>query len=137
MVLLLGLLINNQVDVSNTRELTLLSWTMRSRSRSQRWFSFSSSGIDDQLVRSSRVIRPAARLATIGVLITAALITAVGIGFDLARGGAALTQIVPRNLFIGAGGQYRCVCGAGTPETPAGATATAADGSGRMRIGLQ
>ena len=103
MVLLLGLLINNQVDVSNTRELTLLSLDHAQQiTQSALVLVLFFGGLTTNWSEVRGVIRPAARLATIGVLITAALITAVGIGFDLARGGAALTQIVPRNLFIGA-----------------------------------
>ena len=103
MVLLLGLLINNQVDVSSTRELTLLSLDHAQQiTQSSLVLVLFFGGLTTNWSEVRGVIRPAARLATIGVLITAALITAVGIGFDLARGGAALTQIVPRNLFIGA-----------------------------------
>ena len=103
MVLLLGLLINNQVDVSSTRELTLLSLDHAQQiTQSALVLVLFFGGLTTNWSEVRGVIKPAARLATIGVLITAALITAVGIGFDLARGGEALTQMVPRNLFIGA-----------------------------------
>ena len=103
MVLLLGLLIDNQVDVSSSRELTLLSLDHAQQiTQSALVLVLFFGGLTTNWAEVRGVIRPAARLATIGVLITAALITAVGIGFDLARGGEALAQTVPRNLFIGA-----------------------------------
>jgi NhaP-type Na+/H+ and K+/H+ antiporter len=103
MVLLLGLLIDNQVDVSNSLELTLLSLDHAQQiTQSALVLVLFFGGLTTNWSEVRGVIKPAARLATIGVLITAALITAVGIGFDLARGGEALTQMVPRNLFIGA-----------------------------------
>ena len=103
MVLLLGLLIDNQVEVSNTRELTLLSLDHAQQiTQAALVLVLFFGGLTTNWSEVRGVIKPAARLATIGVLITAALITAVGIGFDLARGGEALTQMVPRNLFIGA-----------------------------------
>ena len=48
------------------------------------------------------VIRPAARLATIGVLITAALITLVVFGFGLSQGTESVSVLLPRSLFVGA-----------------------------------
>lgn len=103
MVLLLGLLIDNQVEVSNTRELTLLSLDHAQQiTQAALVLVLFFGGLTTNWSEVRGVIKPAARLATIGVLITAALITAVGIGFDLARGGEALAQMVPRNLFIGA-----------------------------------
>jgi len=103
MVLLLGLLIDNQVEVSNSRELTLLSLDHAQQiTQAALVLVLFFGGLTTNWSEVRGVIRPAARLATIGVLITAALITAVGIGFDLARGGEALVQMVPRNLFIGA-----------------------------------
>ena len=47
------------------------------------------------------VIKPAGRLATVGVLMTAALITLVGLGFGLAQG-RSMVALLPKCLFVGA-----------------------------------
>ena len=65
MVLLLGLLINNQVDVSNTRELTLLSLDHAQQITQSALVSFSFGGLTTNWSEVRGVIRPAARLATI------------------------------------------------------------------------
>jgi CPA1 family monovalent cation:H+ antiporter/cell volume regulation protein A len=81
MVLLLGLLIDNQVEVSNTRELTLLSLDHAQQiTQAALVLVLFFGGLTTNWSEVRGVIKPAARLATIGVLITAALITAVGIG---------------------------------------------------------
>ena len=103
MVLLLGLLIENHVDVSGSREITLLSLDQAKQiTEAALVLVLFFGGLTTNWQQVRGVIRPAARLATIGVLITAALITLVVFGFGLAQGTESSTALLPRSLFVGA-----------------------------------
>ena len=86
MVLLLGLLIDNHVDVVGTKQITLLSLDHAKQITEAALvlvLFFGGLTTNWQSVRG--VIKPAGRLATVGVLMTAALITLVALGFGLAQ----------------------------------------------------
>ena len=103
MVLLLGLLIENHVDVAGTREITLLSLDQaRQITEAALILVLFFGGLTTNWQQVRGVIRPAARLATIGVLITAALITLVVFGFGLSQGTESVSVLLPRSLFVGA-----------------------------------
>ena len=103
MVLLLGLLIENHVDVSGSREITLLSLDQAKQiTEAALVLVLFFGGLTTNWQQVRGVIRPAARLATIGVLITAALITLVVFGFGLAQGTESGSVLLPRSLFVGA-----------------------------------
>ena len=103
MVLLLGLLIENHVDVSGSREITLLSLDQAKQiTEAALVLVLFFGGLTTNWQQVRGVIRPAARLATIGVLITAALITLVVFGFGLAQGTESSSVLLPRSLFVGA-----------------------------------
>ena len=103
MVLLLGLLIENHVDVSGSREITLLSLDQAKQiTEAALVLVLFFGGLTTNWQQVRGVIRPAARLATIGVLITAALITLVVFGFGLAQGTESSAALLPRSLFVGA-----------------------------------
>ncbi|MEC7897171.1 MAG: cation:proton antiporter [Cyanobacteriota bacterium] len=103
MVLLLGLLIDNHVDVVGTKQITL-----RNLDHAQQITEaalvlvlfFGGLTTNWQSVRG--VIKPAGRLATIGVLMTAALITLVALGLGLAQGERSMAALLPKCLFVGA-----------------------------------
>ncbi|QNJ24052.1 sodium/hydrogen exchanger/ NhaP family [Synechococcus sp. MIT S9220] len=104
MVLLLGLLIENHVVVvPGSHEITLLSLdTAKQITEAALVLVLFFGGLTTNWQQVRGVIRPAARLATIGVLITAALITLVVFGFGLAQGTESSTALLPRSLFVGA-----------------------------------
>ena len=103
MVLLLGLLIENHVDVAGTREITLLGLDQAQQiTEAALVLVLFFGGLTTNWQQVRGVIRPAARLATIGVLITAALITLVVLGFGLAQGTQSVSVLLPQSLFVGA-----------------------------------
>jgi len=104
MVLLLGLLIENHVVVvPGSHEITLLSLdTAKQITEAALVLVLFFGGLTTNWQQVRGVIRPAARLATIGVLITAALITLVVFGFGLAQGTESSSVLLPRSLFVGA-----------------------------------
>ena len=103
MVLMLGLLIENHVNVSGSREITLLSLQQAKQiTEAALVLVLFFGGLTTNWQQVRGVIRPAARLATIGVLITAALITLVVFGFGLAQGTDKVSVLLPRSLFVGA-----------------------------------
>lgn len=103
MVLLLGLLIDNHVDVVGTKQITLLSLDHAKQITEAALvlvLFFGGLTTNWQSVRG--VIKPAGRLATVGVLMTAALITLVALGFGLAQGEKSMLSLLPQCLFVGA-----------------------------------
>lgn len=103
MVLLLGLLIDNHVDVVGTKQITLLSLDHAKQITETALvlvLFFGGLTTNWQSVRG--VIKPAGRLATVGVLMTAALITLVALGFGLAQGEKSMLSLLPQCLFVGA-----------------------------------
>ena len=103
MVLLLGLLIENHVDVVGSREITLLSLEQAKQiTQAALVLVLFFGGLTTNWQQVRGVIPPAARLATIGVLITAALITLVIFGFGLSQGTESIAVLLPRSLFVGA-----------------------------------
>ena len=103
MVLLLGLLIDNHVDVVGTKQITLLSLGHAKQITEAALvlvLFFGGLTTNWQSVRG--VIKPAGRLATVGVLMTAALITLVALGFGLAQGEKPMLSLLPQCLFVGA-----------------------------------
>ena len=103
MVLLLGLLIDNHVDVVGTKQITLLSLDHAKQITEAALvlvLFFGGLTTNWQSVRG--VIKPAGRLATVGVLMTAALITLVALGFGLAQGEESMLSLLPQCLFVGA-----------------------------------
>ena len=103
MVLLLGLLIENHVDVAGTGEITLLGLDQAQQiTEAALVLVLFFGGLTTNWQQVQGVIRPAARLATIGVLITAALITLVVLGFGLAQGTQSVSVLLPQSLFVGA-----------------------------------
>lgn len=103
MVLLLGLLIDNHVDVVGTKQITLLSLDHAKQITEAALvlvLFFGGLTTNWQSVRG--VIKPAGRLATVGVLMTAALITLVALGFGLAQGEKPMLSLLPQCLFVGA-----------------------------------
>ena len=103
MVLLLGLLIDNHVDVVGTKQITLLSLDHAQQITEAALvlvLFFGGLTTNWQSVRG--VIKPAGRLATVGVLMTAALITMVALGFGLAQGERSMVALLPQCLFVGA-----------------------------------
>ncbi len=103
MVLMLGLLIDNHVDVVGTKQITLLSLDNAQQITEAALvlvLFFGGLTTNWQSVRG--VIKPAGRLATIGVLMTAALITLVALGFGMAKGGQPMLVLLPQCLFVGA-----------------------------------
>ena len=103
MVLLLGLLIENHVDISGSREITLLSLDQAKQiTEAALVLVLFFGGLTTNWQQVRGVIRPAARLATVGVLITAGLITLVVFGFGVAQGTESISVLLPRSLFVGA-----------------------------------
>ena len=103
MVLLLGLLIDNHVDVVGTKQITLLNLDQAQQITEAALvlvLFFGGLTTNWQSVRG--VIKPAGRLATIGVLMTAALITMVALGLGLAQGERSMAALLPKCLFVGA-----------------------------------
>ena len=103
MVLLLGLLIENHVNVAGNREITLLNLEQAKQiTEAALVLVLFFGGLTTNWQQVRGVVRPAARLATIGVLITAALISLVVFGFGLAQGTESMAVLLPRSLFVGA-----------------------------------
>ncbi len=103
MVLLLGLLIENHVGVVGDQQLTLLNLNQAQQiSQAALVFVLFFGGLTTNWAAVRGVIKPAARLATVGVVITAALIGCAGFGLSAANGAGTNPAILPRVLFVGA-----------------------------------
>ena len=103
MVLLLGLLIENHVGVVGDQQITLLSLNQAQQiSQASLVLVLFFGGLTTNWTAVRSVITPAARLATVGVLITAALIGWAGFGLSAASGVETNPATLPRVLFIGA-----------------------------------
>ena len=103
MVLLLGLLIENHVGVVGDQQITLLNLNQAQQiSQASLVLVLFFGGLTTNWTAVRSVITPAARLATVGVLITAALIGWAGFGLSAASGVEANPATLPRVLFIGA-----------------------------------
>jgi CPA1 family monovalent cation:H+ antiporter/cell volume regulation protein A len=103
MVLLLGLLIENDVGVVGDQQITLLSLNQAHQiSQAALVLVLFFGGLTTNWTAVRTVIKPAARLATVGVIITAALIGWAGFGLRAASGGGTNPAMLPRILFVGA-----------------------------------
>ena len=103
MVLLLGLLIENHVGVVGDEQITLLSLNQAHQiSQAALVLVLFFGGLTTNWTAVRGVIKPAARLATVGVVITAALIGWAGFGLSAASGVGTNPAILPRVLFVGA-----------------------------------
>ena len=103
MVLLLGLLIENHVGVVADQQITLLSLNHAQQiSQGALVLVLFFGGLTTNWTSVRGVMKPAARLATVGVLITAALIGWAGFGLIAASGVGTNPATLPRVLFIGA-----------------------------------
>ncbi len=103
MVLLLGLLIENHVGVAGVRQIQLLSLDQAHQiSQSALVLVLFFGGLTTNWTSVRGVINPSARLATVGVIITAALIALAGLGLATASGAPQNPELLPRVLFIGA-----------------------------------
>jgi len=103
MVLLLGLLIENHVGVVGDQQITLLNINQAQQiSQAALVLVLFFGGLTTNWPAVRGVIKPAARLATVGVLITAVLIGWAGFGLSAASGGGTNSATLPRVLFIGA-----------------------------------
>ena len=103
MVLLLGLLIENHVGVVADQQITLLSLNHAQQiSQGALVLVLFFGGLTTNWTSVRGVMKPAARLATVGVLITAALIGWAGFGLLAASGVGTNPATLPRVLFIGA-----------------------------------
>ncbi len=103
MVLLLGLLIENHVGVVGDQQITLLSLNQAQQiSQASLVLVLFFGGLTTNWTAVRGVIKPAARLATVGVVITAALIGWAGFGLSAASGAGPNPAILPQVLFIGA-----------------------------------
>jgi CPA1 family monovalent cation:H+ antiporter/cell volume regulation protein A len=111
MVLLLGLLIENHVGVAGVKQIQLLSLDQAQQiSQVSLVLVLFFGGLTTNWTAVRGVIRPAARLATVGVVMTAALIALAVFGLTAATSSstttttatATATAILPRILFVGA-----------------------------------
>ena len=103
MVLLLGLLIENHVGVVGVQQITLLNINQAQQiSQAALVLVLFFGGLTTNWSAVRGVIKPAARLATVGVLITAVLIGWAGFGLSAASGVGTNSATLPRVLFIGA-----------------------------------
>ena len=103
MVLLLGLLIENHVGVVGDQQITLLNINQAQQiSQAALVLVLFFGGLTTNWPAVRGVIKPAARLATVGVLITAVLIGWAGFGLSAASGVGTNAATLPRVLFIGA-----------------------------------
>ena len=103
MVLLLGLLIENHVGVVGDQQITLLSLNQAQQiSQAALVLVLFFGGLTTNWSAVRTVIKPAARLATVGVIITAALIGWAGFGLSAASGVGTNPATLPRVLFVGA-----------------------------------
>ena len=99
MVLLLGLLIDNKLDGATT----LLSLDQAKQiTQAALVLVLFFGGLTTNWAEVRRVIRPAARLATLGVVLTSLMIAAVLLGFGLAEGQSVWISLLPKALFVGA-----------------------------------
>ena len=99
MVLLLGLLIDNKLDGATT----LLSLDQAKQiTQAALVLVLFFGGLTTNWAEVRRVIRPAARLATLGVVFTSLMIAAVLLGFGLAEGQSVWMNLLPKALFVGA-----------------------------------
>ena len=100
MVLLLGLLIENHIGVVGDQQITLLSLNQAQQiSQAALVLVLFFGGLTTNWTAVRSVIKPAARLATVGVLITAAL-----------NGGAGFALSAASFIHWGHGGEYRRLC---------------------------
>ena len=107
MVLLLGLLIENHVGVTGVKQIQLLSLDQAQQiSQASLVLVLFFGGLTTNWTAIRGVIRPAARLATVGVVMTAALIALAVFGLTAATSSSTTTTtataILPRILFVGA-----------------------------------
>ena len=106
MVLLLGLLIENHVGVAGVKQIQLLSLDQAQQiSQASLVLVLFFGGLTTNWTAIRGVIRPAARLATVGVVMTAALIALAVFGLTAATSSSTTTTataILPRILFVGA-----------------------------------
>ena len=103
MVLLLGLLIENHVGSVGERQITLLNLNQAHQvSQAALVLVLFFGGLTTNWTEVRGVIKPAARLATVGVVITAALIGWAGFGLIAASGVETHPAMLPQVLFIGA-----------------------------------
>ncbi|MAR05902.1 MAG: sodium:proton antiporter [Cyanobium sp. NAT70] len=99
LVLALGLLVNNDLRADGEPLMSLARANNITQSALILVLFFG--GLTTNWSRMKTVIKPSIRLATIGVLLTAALLTLMGIGL-ITREGDWSAGMVPRVLFIGA-----------------------------------
>ena len=103
LVLLLGLLIENHVGVVGEQQITLLSLSQAQQiSQAALVLVLFFGGLTTNWTAVRGVIKPAARLATVGVVITAALIGWAGFGLSAASDVGTNSATLPRVLFSGA-----------------------------------
>jgi len=102
MVLLLGLLIDNKLEVSSgTASLLSLSHAAQITQMALVLVLFFG-GLTTNWAEVRAVIRPAARLATLGVLLTSVLIALVILGFGSLDPDGSMAALLPKALFVGA-----------------------------------
>lgn len=102
MVLLLGLLIDNKVQVAaGTGSLLSLGHAEQITQAALVLVLFFG-GLTTNWSEVKAVIRPAGRLATLGVLFTSLLIALVIVGVGVAHGDHSVASLVPKALFVGA-----------------------------------
>ena len=102
MVLMLGLLIDNKMEVaSGTASLLNLPHAEQITQIALVLVLFFG-GLTTNWAEVKAVIRPAARLATLGVVLTSVLIAAVLIGFGVLQGDRSVLELLPKALFVGA-----------------------------------
>jgi NhaP-type Na+/H+ and K+/H+ antiporter len=102
MVLMLGLLIDNKMELaSGTASLLNLSHAGQITHAALVLVLFFG-GLTTNWAEVRAVIRPAARLATLGVMLTSVLTAAVLIGFGALQGDRPVLELLPKALFVGA-----------------------------------
>jgi len=103
MVLVLGLLIDNKIQVSAQAQASLLSLSHAEQiTQAALVLVLFFGGLTTNWVEVSAVIKPAVRLATLGALLTALLLTLVMLGLGIAEGNAGFSALLPKALFVGA-----------------------------------
>ena len=103
MVLVLGLLVENNLNEAGGGTSTLLSLEHANQiAQSGLILVLFFGGLTTNWSRVRNVIAPAARLATLGVLLTALLVGIVMVGLQLASGEVKWPLLLPGSLFVGA-----------------------------------
>ena len=103
MVLVLGLLVENNLNEAGGASGTLLSLDHANQiAQCALILVLFFGGLTTNWSRVRNVIAPAARLATLGVLFTAVLITLVMLGLGVANGEMHWSLLLPGSLFVGA-----------------------------------